>query len=316
MAYWSPFGPVRKDGTETPYFPNCGQMNSCPFVRTLQERAKQDKQMEQKADTLRSREKQLQQEENRLKREKYVIQEEKQRLNRQKEALNQQEARVNRQQNDLSLKQFELTRREHSLADRENQLLRDRGALKILEHQIAAREKALADREEALKGSEVQLKETAEICRRERHLLEEIKNSCVSGSGVNDTMQEVRNTFLTLGNELKATQQKLRNLIVAVDYGPREGISHLCRLHREMVFSDNPQVRLLADRLKMILQASFEAVPLEPRAGDLYDSTCHERIDTARSGSAISRCRALGWRWKDEILMRSVVETRERDEIV
>lgn len=307
MAYWSPFGPIRRNGGESPYLPNCGQMNTCPFVHTLQARINQDKQLEQRADA-------LQLEENRLKKEKNTIQEEKQRLQRQRKALGEQEARLSKQQNQLTLLQFSLSRREQSLTERENQYLRDRGALKILEQQLASREAALAAREAALEGGEEKLKEAAETCRLERQKLEEIKHSCASGSGIGSAMQEVRTAFQDIGNELKATQQKLRNLIVSVEHSSRDGIAQLCRLHREMLFTEEPRTRLLADQLEMILQAAFEAVPLAPQPGEPYDSSCHERVNVACTGSSITRCRAQGWQWKDEILMRSVVETKERDE--
>ena len=321
MANWSHFVSFRKGSVpQFPYFPNCGQVGSCPFARALQEKMDQESQLEQKNHALSLRERAAAQEEARLKKEKNILQEERQRLARQRDQLLREQKELKKQQEQLLLRSTQIAGREDSLKQREDQLLRDRGALIIRERQTQTQESALTDRacqlarlEDEIRAAGSALETQAQTCRRERQEWEEMKASFRSGSDPSREMRDVKDAFLGISAELKTTQAKLRDLLVTVDRSSRDGVVALCRLSREMGFSADPQIQLLARKLEMLLQMGFDAVPLEPQAGEEYDSTRHERMDMTRRGTRITACRAAGWLWRDEVLMRSVVETNEKD---
>ena len=218
--------------------------------------------------------------------------------------------------------QKKLAEDSRALALQKSRLEQEANKLSQWQQALLARERALAAKaeqtqQEAPKPDSrlIALQEATRRYRHERELWEACRKQQPSAAtGVEEELDTVKRSFMNIQAELKQARENLLLLNDTVSHSAREGVAQRCRLYRDMAFSDQEALVLQSNRLGAILQSEFGAEPLEPCPGDRYDSTCHERTDTARSGETILCCRARGWRWKEDILMRAVVDTEERNE--
>lgn len=295
---------------------SCAAVPSGDLELLLQARVVQ---LEQASRDLAARERAVKEAESRLRAEKERLQQSWQRLREQERGL-EGKCKVLREQSSAQGQREAVFRsREAALAEQDRRLAAAREELRVREEAVSAvqvREADLERREAELQRRSGALGEASARYERERALWEQFRASAGAAAQppVEEGLQEVRTQFMDIAADLKLVQGSLRSLMAAVDRSGRDGVAQLCALYRDMSFSEDEAVRRTADRLGMILQCDFEAQPIEPRPGELYDSVCSERRDTACRGARVTCCMARGWRWKDEILLRAVVDTTERDE--
>lgn len=220
----------------------------------------------------------------------------------------------------IHAKAAELRQLQGTLQQKKNALNRQEKKLKEYSAALDAREAALDTREAALIAREAELnrrqaaleQESARRAPELRHT-EAVRRDKPAAT-VEDELNRVRKSFVDLNSEMQQTRLQLVHLMETVSRNSRDGVYKMCHLYRDMMLSQNERLRPFADRLALILQTEFSAEPLDPCPGETYNSTCQERLDASRMGSRILCCKARGWRWKGEILMRAVVDTEERNE--
>ena len=177
--------------------------------------------------------------------------------------------------------------------------------------ELTARAKELEQRENALQQMHTNIREASNKLRQEHEQMKhDLSNYKIANTHQED-LSDIKKQFMTIRQELKQTQDRLIQLDNTVNYSACDGVRMLCNLYRNMSSSTEGPIQLYANELSGILQTRFDAVPIDPFPGDGYDSTIHERIDSSHHENLIVKCVARGWRWKDEILMRAVVETEE-----
>ena len=179
------------------------------------------------------------------------------------------------------------------------------------EADLTTRENKLEQREKTLQELHTNIQEASNQLRQEHEQMKhDLSNYKIANTHQED-LADIKKQFMTIRQELKQTQDRLIQLDNTVNYSACDGVRMLCNLYRNMSSSTEGPIQLYANELSGILQTRFDAVPIDPFPGDRYDSTIHERIDSSHHENLIVKCVARGWRWKDEILMRAVVETEE-----
>lgn len=211
-------------------------------------------------------------------------------------------------QKKLNQRQQELERWNHRLQKQQQALTEGQQAqkaeLEVAVEKWQQRQETLNWREYQLQQQELQLQEKAASLRRQADVEME------------QQLRTVRTDFMNLNQEMKQAREHLVALTNCVQESNRSGVEQLCRLYRTMVFSREPALLAQAQQLGQILQLEFGAEAIEPNPGEAYDSVCHERLDTGRTGGKILRCLTTGWRWRDEMVLRAVVDTEEGSESV
>ncbi len=201
---------------------------------------------------------------------------------------------------------------QEALAQERQRLAAQKEELLALAEQLAQKKEALEKREQVLQTAEDRraavLQEAADRYQWERSRWEAARPMPEQESDLKAQVDTVKGAFLGIHGQLQEAKEKLVALIRAVDCQDQDGVAALCALYREMCLSEDP----LAVKLGEILQSRFQAVALEPCPGDVYDPTCHERVNAARQGMTVSCCRARGWSRMGAVLLRAVVETEER----
>lgn len=216
------------------------------------------------------------------------------------EQLLQKQKKLDQRQQELERWSQRLHRRQQNLEEQARSAVREQKAQLDETLLVLAQQKQLQDqRQTQLDRREAQLREKASNLRRQADV------------ELEEQVRIVRGDFMALNQEMKLAREHLVALSGCIDQGNRSAVEQLCKLYRTMVFSREPAVLEQARQLAVILQTEFGAEALSPRTGDVYDSMLHERLDTTRAGGRISRCLATGWRWKDEVILRAVVDTEE-----
>lgn len=298
MAIWSNYiWKVPKGNASVP----CERVDTCPLVAGSRVAMAQAVRIQE----------QVQNQQRKLNQQKSELFGWQENLKKEKERLNQWQSSLQNRENKLAEDTAELQRKQRPVtsAEVEAALLKQ----KEQAAELQLRENALAARETWVESQLERLRADCERYKQERMLWEAaLPARNKNASGVEEELDSVKKAFMSINAELKQTRESLLLLSDTASRSSRDGVALLCKLFRDMVFSREKQNVLYANRLGAILQSEFDAEPLEPYPGDLYDSTCHERLDTSAAGNKILCCRARGWRWKDEVIMRAVVETDER----
>lgn len=173
-------------------------------------------------------------------------------------------------------------------------------------------DRGFSSREQDLLRVQYAIQEALISLRQERERIQTMRVPYTYPDFVGSDLRDIKKQFLGITRELQQTREKLVQLDDTVNHSISDGIVKLCQLHRDMQACRNPQVRHYAAQLAAVLCTGFHAEPLEPCFGEPYDSALHERTDITQPGDVILRCKARGWRWNQEVLMRAVVETIER----
>lgn len=235
-------------------------------------------------------------------------------MNRRRQELDHWKDQLEKEANKLSRWKSSLQSKEQALAAKAAQNTSESRQREQLDAELKKRQQELDDREHALEIRLAALEAASQRYQQEREQWEACQPlRSKPAVSMEEELDAVKKAFMRINTELKETRENLLTLSDTVSRSSRDGVAQLCKLYREMTFAENKQILLLANRLGAILQSEFDAEPLDPRPGDAYDSTCHERIDLSQSGERILCCRARGWRWKEEVLMRAVVDTEERN---
>ena len=261
-----------------------------------------------------------------MKHEQVKLNQREEELNRWRRTLKDQSDRLNKMQSRLQARERALAGKEAENAQKsqmlpasvlEEMLSRQKAAilkeLEAREQELARREKEQNAREAELNQRQAAVQAGIERYQQERQQWMQMQPA----SGKADASEELRGVkkaFMDINPELKLIREQLVQLGDRLERDSRQGVLLLCRLYRDMAFSEDRQMHAKADQLSVILQCEFDAQVVEPCPGELFDSTCHERMDLSRGGERVMCCLARGWRWKDEILMRAVVDTEERKE--
>ena len=175
--------------------------------------------------------------------------------------------------------------------------------------ELASKEDRLAEKENQLAEKEAMLNEKEEALMT-RLNSEGEQMSSRPYSVREEDVRELMSEWKSMNREMNDMKENLQQLLRNVKRSDFNGVAALCDLYREMVHSPDERLGRHIGRLGKILQDDFEAEPLEPGCGDVFNSELHERKDTSVKGDRILRCIARGWRWK-ETVQKAIVDIEE-----
>ncbi len=235
---------------------------------------------------------------------------------------------MNNWQNQVRQREAALEAQRTQLEGKEREVEALRKGLLEQKNEADARERALQEWERCLKEKESDLNSAASQRQemlhsaalryeRERNLWEEKVVSSRQEDAVEESLGTLRQEFVNLYKKITEVKGELVNLGDVVRDSACPGVEALCGFYRDLSIAaaGNEQFGLLADKLGVILQYEFQAEVIEPRPGDVFDPVTCELVDNTCRGSRITSCLARGWRWRDEIKLRAVVETAEDVEV-
>lgn len=175
--------------------------------------------------------------------------------------------------------------------------------LKDFSQQMDLRQAELDRREEALSLQKESLERAIARYCQERSLWQQQRPD--SGyPELDNQMDQLRQDFRSVRNDLGAAQNTLVRLIDQVQQIQNQGIEEICWLHRDAAAIPTEEGQRFAARLCVILRESFGAEPIEPSPGDPFDSTVCEC--GSGSGRTVTVCLHRGWVWNGGIF-RAIV---------
>lgn len=92
-------------------------------------------------------------------------------------------------------------------------------------------------------------------------------------------------------------------------YYYEDGIKKLCYILEKVKRIDSEFSDAISEELTNLLINNFRATMINPSPGEIFNSVEHERRDIATKGDTIISCLMIGWRIKDHIIIRAIVET-------
>ena len=145
-----------------------------------------------------------------------------------------------------------------------------------------------------------------------------LKDSAEKQDTVFSQMAELRNAIVRTQKLINTNLDEIRNDFIkyqtAVDfayYG--ESIYHLTKLHRQMVQANLKGTEPFQEYLKSIL-VLLGLEEIKPAPGEKYDPIKQDKQNQNRKGCIISECLNSGWQRGSEIILRAIVNVRERNE--
>lgn len=242
-------------------------------------------------------------------------------LKQRQEQLKKLEQNLTLREHALQTRKMELDAREEKLEAQEQFFTREKAAQAAWAQALAEREEQCRLREECCRKQERACEEKARMLQESadkavEHYREERRfwqNAGPRKENRSAELEHCRETAMHGFRDVKEQFEALRKSLVALNNtvaGECEnGVRYLCSLYRDMVFMNDDR----ADKLGAILQSEFDAVAIEPAPGEDYDPSTCERVHGEQAGIRIACCSARGWKWKDTVLLRALVEVTEEE---
>ena len=129
----------------------------------------------------------------------------------------------------------------------------------------------------------------------------DIENALIAAKNdlnqLNDNFRDLISKTIELENTLNTQQYEL-------------GVKKMCIITEKLKRICSEHTDILSDEMEFILKNHFNVTEICPSEGAAFDSAEHERKDDSQIGKVIRSCVMKGWKTKERILIRAIVETK------
>ncbi len=235
--------------------------------------------------------------------------------------LNSEYAKLSAFENTLLEKDKENKIKEEALINKIKQYNADKEKLEqekkqcnIREHLCTKREQEYTEREQKCDERESNIRDAQKAIERKNTEIDYREKNAENGfllqrSKRDKCVEIVTDLFNNILPELGEIREQIRQMQRYAQEDDAYRMKNLCMFCRELYLSSEEDIRKISYNLGAILQSDFGLSVIEPENGTQFNAIEYERCDSSKKGDIVTGCKLIGWKYKDEVVLRAVVLT-------
>ncbi len=208
--------------------------------------------------------------------------------------------KLEQEKNQCNIREHLCTKREQECTEREQECTEREQECTKREQKCDERESNIRDAQKAIERKNTEIDYREKNAENGFPLQRSKRDKCV---------ETVTDLFQNIFPELGEIREQIRQMQSYAQEDDAHRMNNLCMFCRELSLSSEKDIREISYKLGAILQRDFGLSVIEPENGTQFNAIEYERCDLSKRGDIVTGCKLIGWKYKDEVVLRAVVLT-------